>query len=59
MISVSLKQNLWQVCDTKSHAKGKKDNHFLIGVSEREFSARWKNIKQKEQYPLWASRSWL
>ena len=32
--------NPWQVCNTKSHAKGKKDNHFLVGVSEREFSAR-------------------
>ena len=29
-----------QVCNTKANIKGKSDNHFLVGVSEKDFMLR-------------------
>lgn len=30
-----------QICDTKANIKGKSDNHFLVGLSEKEFKLRY------------------
>lgn len=35
------RQNGWiEICDTKSHTKGKSDHHFVVGIGELEMSVR-------------------